>query len=198
LASVSDMAQRIVVLAVQGKNAPLSQEQRTSIINEMTQLMTAIDKIAETSKFSDNDLFADVAYSVQLSADGTHTLDFADTAFADFSSNGSGVDLNTAIGAADATDATTFEDVIEEATLYVTTLVTQRSELGAYQNQLEYTVSNLTDLSTNLQAARSRVIDTDYASETAALTRGQILQQAATAMLAQANQMPNVILTLLK
>jgi flagellin len=70
--------------------------------------------------------------------------------------------------------------------------------MGAYQNQMEYTLSNLTELSSNLSSARSRVIDTDYANETAALTKGQILQQAATAMLAQANQMPNVILTLLK
>ena len=66
------------------------------------------------------------------------------------------------------------------------------------ENQLEYTVANLSDFSTNLSAARSRVVDTDYASETANLTKGQILQQAATAMLAQANQMPNVILTLMK
>jgi flagellin len=70
--------------------------------------------------------------------------------------------------------------------------------MGAYQNQMEYTLSNLTELSSNLSSARSRVLDTDYAGETAALTKGQILQQAATAMLAQANQMPNVILTLLK
>ena len=77
-------------------------------------------------------------------------------------------------------------------------ITAQRGELGAFQNQLEYTVANLSDFSTNLSAARSRVVDTDYASETANLTKGQILQQAATAMLAQANQMPNVILTLMK
>ena len=75
---------------------------------------------------------------------------------------------------------------------------TQRARLGAYQNQVEYTVSNVTELSANLSTAKSRVIDTDYAAETASLTKGQILQQAATAMLAQANQMPNVILSLLK
>lgn len=85
-----------------------------------------------------------------------------------------------------------------EAQTYVNALTAQRGLLGAYQNQMEYTLSNITELSSNLQSARSRVIDTDYASETAALTKGQILQQAATAMLAQANQMPNVILTLLK
>ena len=84
------------------------------------------------------------------------------------------------------------------AETYITNLTTQRSLLGAYQNQIEYTVSNVTELSANLAAAKSNVVDTDYATETAALTKGQILQQAATAMLAQANQMPNIILSLLK
>ncbi len=94
------------------------------------------------------------------------------------------------------TDA--FKNVQETAASFLDAITKQRGELGAFQNQLEYTVSNLTDFSSNLSAARSRVIDTDYAAETANLTKGQILQQAATAMLAQANQMPNVILTLMK
>jgi len=84
------------------------------------------------------------------------------------------------------------------AEAYLTALTSQRSLLGAYQNQIEFTVSNVTELSANLTSARSSIVDTDYASETATLTKGQILQQAATAMLAQANQMPNVILSLLK
>ena len=91
-----------------------------------------------------------------------------------------------------------FQMVQRAADAYVTALTTQRSLLGAYENQIEYTVSNVTELSANLAAAKSNVVDTDYATETAALTKGQILQQAATAMLAQANQMPNVILSLLK
>jgi flagellin len=102
----------------------------------------------------------------------------------------------TSATAADATAA--FQMVQRAANAYTTSLATQRSLLGAYQNQIDYTVSNVTELSSNLTAARSRVMDTDYAAETADLTKGQILQQAATAMLAQANQMPNVILTLLK
>jgi len=91
-----------------------------------------------------------------------------------------------------------FNTVLTEANDYIKELDKQRSLLGAYQNSLDYSASNLTELSSNLSAARSRVVDTDYAAETASLTKGQILQQAATAMLAQANQMPNVILSLLK
>jgi flagellin len=102
------------------------------------------------------------------------------------------------IASSSANASTKFTELIDAASDYISNLTTQRSELGALQNQMEYSVSNVTDLSSNLTAARSRVIDTDYASETATLTKGQILQQAATAMLAQANQMPNVILSLLK
>jgi len=97
-----------------------------------------------------------------------------------------------------ATAIAGFQAVQTAADAYVTALSTQRSLLGAYQNQIEFTVNNVNELSSNLSAARSNVQDTDYASETASLTKGQILQQAATAMLAQANQMPNVILSLLK
>ena len=94
--------------------------------------------------------------------------------------------------------AANFQMIGRAAEGYLTSLATQRSLLGAYQNRIEYTVSNVSELSTNLSSARSAIQDTDYASETATLTKGQILQQAATAMLAQANQMPNVILSLLK
>jgi len=94
--------------------------------------------------------------------------------------------------------ADNFQMVARAADSYLTSLATQRSLLGAYQNQIEFTVSNVSELSNNLSQARSAILDTDYASETASLTKGQILQQAATAMLAQANQMPNVILSLLK
>ena len=76
--------------------------------------------------------------------------------------------------------------------------IAERASLGAWQNRLNYIVDNMQTLSNNLADAQSRIVDTNYAAETANLTRGQILQQAATSMLAQANQMPNVILTLLK
>jgi flagellin len=97
-----------------------------------------------------------------------------------------------------STAAGQFNNIQTAANNFITELSKQRGLLGAYQNQIEYTVSNVTELSANLAAAKSNVVDTDYATETASLTKGQILQQAATAMLAQANQMPNVILSLLK
>ena len=84
---------------------------------------------------------------------------------------------------------------IDNATDYIST---QRSTYGSEMNRLSFISTNLTAQSTNLQNSRSAIVDTNFASETANLTKGQIMQQAATAMLAQANQMPNVILSLLK
>ena len=101
-----------------------------------------------------------------------------------------------------ATDVVTFRVGSSSSSAAVMTAVqnniTNRAQLGSYQQQLNYIVDNMQTLSNNLADAMSRIVDTNYASETAKLTRGQILQQAATSMLAQANQMPNVILTLLK
>ena len=125
--------------------------------------------------------------SGQLTREVDSSASLLDTAYAANLSGSSASDASTA-----------FLALSGSASRYISSLITQRAELGAMQNQLEYSVNNITELSANLTAAKSRVVDTDYASETATLTKGQILQQAATAMLAQANQMPNVILSLLK
>jgi len=201
IAAASEMAQRISTLATQAANSTYGAEERLSIINEMKQLIVSIDSIQTRTKFSGNDLLSDDDFTIQISNDSTDTFVLDADAFADIGSSASAsaaYDLDAAINGASAASFSTFNDIQDEAHLYITALNEQRSLLGAYQNQLEYTVSNVTDLSANLSAARSRVVDTDYAAETANLTKGQILQQAATAMLAQANQMPNVILTLLK
>jgi flagellin len=86
-------------------------------------------------------------------------------------------------------------DVIDKAISYVNL---ERSKLGAVQNRLTHTIDNLSNVVTNTSASRSRIKDTDYASTTAELARTQIIQQAATAMLAQANQAPQSVLSLLK
>jgi flagellin len=85
--------------------------------------------------------------------------------------------------------------VIDSALEYVNA---ERSKLGAVENRLEHTINNLTNIVTNTQASRSRILDTDYAAETTELARSQIIQQAATAMLAQANQQPQSVLSLLQ
>jgi flagellin len=155
---------------------------------------------------ADNNSKSDTAFSMQISNSSTDVIRLTKDAFVNIGfgtltsgsySGGQSSGLSNKV-IASSTGADFWKDIQTAANDYVKSLSTQRSNLGAFQNQMEYTLSNITELSANLSASRSRVIDTDYASETAALTRGQILQQAATAMLAQANQMPNVILTLLK
>ena len=91
-----------------------------------------------------------------------------------------------------------FEDLSTAIDTAIDYISTQRAVYGSQVNRLSFMTTNLQANSTNLQNSRSSIIDTDFAAETAALTKGQIMQQAATAMLAQANQMPNVILSLLK
>jgi flagellin len=135
-------------------------------------------------------------YSSKESAD---SIDITSSALATIGTTTGG--LANALSATVTTTASTsgnFQAITTAASSFINSLSTQRGLLGATQNQMEYSVNNITELSANLSSARSRIIDTDYASETAKLTKGQILQQAATAMLAQANQMPNVILSLLK
>jgi flagellin len=209
LAAVSEMAQRMVTLATQGANETLSIAQRKSIYQEIAALKTAINDVSTRTKFTGSNLFTATALSIQVSNDSADKVQISATALAKIAIDGTSnttldtkiTELNSALTAATpstATITTKFQNVQDEAGNFLTAITTQRGELGAFQNQLEYTVANLSDFSTNLSAARSRVIDTDYAAETANLTKGQILQQAATAMLAQANQMPNVILTLLK
>jgi flagellin len=105
-----------------------------------------------------------------------------------------------ALGLMDTIDTwqTAFKNVADAVDKALETMSTSRAVFGSQMNRLSYISTNLQAQSTNLQNSRSAIIDTDFAAETAKLTKGQIMQQAATAMLAQANQMPNVILSLLK
>lgn len=101
----------------------------------------------------------------------------------------SDIDISTAIGAQKALD------VLDQA---LAGIDGSRAELGAVQNRFENTISNLQNISENASAARSRIRDTDFAAETSELTKNQILQQAGTAILAQANQLPQAVLSLLQ
>jgi len=218
IGAAQEMAQRILALATQGANGTMGNSERNAIRSEMRQLMTAIDGIGSRSKFAGVTLFtASTAIDLQASNVSTDKVTVSAASLAligcgtsggSYSAIGSvytggsttGIALITRINelADDSLTAAKMLSISADATSYIGALNTQRSALGAIQNQIEFTVSNVQELSSNITAARSNVQDTDYASETANLTKGQILQQAATAMLAQANQMPNVILSLLK
>ena len=195
LAAASEIAQRILTLATQGSTGSMESAQTASILAEMSSLLTSINSIQTRTKFSGITLLNAAAITIQASnvSGDTITIDLT-TSLRKIGTASS--ELASTLSA--QVTGSTFSGILTEASTYITALDTQRAKLGALHNQMEYAVSNVTEMASNLSAARSRIIDTDYASETASLTKGQILQQAATAMLAQANQMPNVILTLLK
>jgi len=224
LQSVTAVAQRIITLATQGANETMSADQRSAISAEIVKLRTAVQDMAKRTKYTDTLLFnySTGGMNIQVSNLSSDTITIGSAALGPISINNStaattagGVVTAAASNSGFALDSdisslsagvtgnapavtTLFTNIQKSANDYLNAIIKQRGELGAVQNQLEYTVSNLSEFSNNLSASRSRVMDTDYAAETANLTKGQILQQASTAMLAQANQMPNVILSLLK
>jgi flagellin len=199
ISQASEMAQRILTLAVQGQSSALSQTQKNSITTEMRSLIDGINAIQTRTKFGGNTtaLMGGATISVYSSKESGDKIDISAAALTSISIGGAAATLSTSVTTT-ASLATDFQSIATAASSYITALDTQRGSLGAVQNQMEYSVNNILELSANLSSARSRIVDTDYAAETATLTKGQILQQAATAMLAQANQMPNVILSLLK
>lgn len=208
LSEVSTMLQRFKELATQGANGALGQSQLRFLSVEMGGLRNEIEAIANRTTFNGVNLLAtDATLEFQTGAELTDTVEvktvniltnptlfsnlvglLGGNADAYLDSNGLGV-ISTSQGFTDLT-ASIDEAIVEVAT--------QRSSYGAQVNRLGHNLANLSALSESLSAARSRILDTDYANETAQLTKTQILQQAATAMLAQANAQPNVVLALLK
>ena len=200
LAQVTEMAQRILALSIQGTNSALSVTQKQSLTTEMNSLLTGINNVQTRTKFGDTTLLAGSAINIYSSNVSTDSVTISATALATVGTTaGLALTVSTSVSATtNSTSVANFQTISSATVTYITNLDTQRGLLGAVQNQMDYAINNITELSANLTSARSRIMDTDYATETASLTKGQILQQAATAMLAQANQMPNVILSLLK
>jgi len=205
LSEISSMLQRFKELATQGNNGALSFTQREYLSNEMVELATEIRNIAARTKFNDNVLIgsgaATMSFQTGASTTDKLTIKFSNViSFTDLNflvSAGSVASNIQFIGSAEAT-ASAFSGLTVRIEGAINEIAEKRAAFGALVNRVNANLNNLDALSENLSAARSRVTDTDYAAETAALTRTQILQQAATAMLSQANAQPNVILALLK
>lgn len=142
---------------------------------------------------------AEIQVGADDAADNRLTLTFGDTQINGANSDARMVALDTDItsfaGATTAANSQALLTSVEDALTYVSE---QRAALGAQQNRLDYTVANLQTQSENISASKSRITDADFAAETANLTRAQILQQAGTAMLAQANSLPQNVLSLLR
>jgi len=204
MAEVTNMLQRMRELALQSANDTNSANDRAASQAEIDALSVEIDRIANTTTFNgikilDGSDSNGIALQVGASTDtaATITVTIGDLAAASLNTGtGAGVsssdsDVQMDTNAHALTAVTNIDDAIE----YVNQ---QRSALGAVRNRLDHTISNLTSISTNTAAARSRIMDTDYAEETSEMTKNQILNQASTAMLAQANKISQSVLSLLQ
>ena len=199
LNEVTNMLQRQRELTVQASNGSYSADDLANIGAEMTALNTQITSILTNTQFNGQNLFDATAGAA---ADGSVTIqagaNASDTVTIDLSTD---LTTDADLAAAAAVDVTALAGDGSELALFDTamkTVSTTRANLGASQNQLESAVNNLSSNVTNLSDARSRIEDTDYSAETTALAKAQILSQASTAMLSQANQSQQNVLSLLR
>jgi flagellin len=187
LTEVHAMLQRIRELAVQYKNGTLSTQDRTAIQSEVNQLGSEIERIGKAADFNGIDLLAQAnAITFQVGANDSDQISVSTISLG--SAMGTGVFSLSATGTADISE-------IDNAIVQVSA---QRATFGAVQNRLEHTLNNLSSYQENLVASESRIRDVDMASEMVEFTKLQILQQAGTSMLSQANQAPQSVLSLLR
>ena len=191
--AITNSMQRMRELAVQAANYSNTTADRTAINSEFAQLKTEIDRVSAQTKFNTRGLldgtFTAAAFQVGANSGEVISVD------AITNMGATALGLTAAIDVTTAANASTAIGAIDTA---LTTVTSARANLGASINRFEQTVSNLRVTVENLSAARSRIQDADFAAETAALTRVQILQQSGMAVLSQANAIPQGVLSLLR
>jgi len=203
LGQIANNVQRIREIAVQSSNGTLSNTNRSQLQKEVDQLTQEISRIVSTTNFNSTNLLSGVStLTFQVGADGTSTNQVAVTTTNLAQSGSSGLfTFNTSLtntGTVDVTSQTAASAALANLDSDISQVSTIRSTFGAVQNRFEAVISSLENYVENLTASRSRILDADFAAETANLTRGQILQQAGTAVLAQANALPQTALSLLR
>lgn len=190
LGETTTALQRIRQLAVQAQNGINTSDDRAALQKEVSALKSEITRIADNTQFNDtNILNGTLSASFLVGANSGQTISVALST--DFDAGGlsiSGLSVASASGAASALNA------IDNA---LSTVGGARADLGALTNRFQSTIRNLSNVSENMSNARSQIRDTDFAAETANLTRNQIIQQASSSILAQANQRPQGALRLL-
>ena len=195
LGNVGDMLQRVRDLAVQASNGTLTDAQRTNLDTEVQQILTEIGKTGTDTEFNGLKILAGSvataasAVTLQVGANASQNIAFTIGTVSTSDLGISGIAVSTAASATAA---------IASLDAAISTVTTSRANLGAIQNRLEHTINRLGMTSENLQAAESRIRDADMASEMISFTKSQILQQSGMAMLAQANQSPQSVLSLLR
>ena len=201
LSKINDMGQRMRELAVQSANATNNETDRESLDAEFQALSAEIKRNLEGTSFNGTKLFAALAtMTFQVGANNATTDQIAvvttnlttDTTMTGILGGGGGAT------AADIKNVDKSREALDKLDKMLATVNSKRAEFGATQNRFEAVIQTLQVSAENQTAARSRIMDADFASETAALTRSQVLQQAGTAMLSQANSLPNNVLSLLR
>ncbi len=193
LAETTSALQRIRVLAVQSQNGINSSSDRVALQKEVTALKNEMSRIASTSQFGGvNVLDGAFSSAFLVGANAGQTISVNVERTGGFGASGLNVADVSVLTEAQASAAMT---AVTEA---ISIIDAQRADLGAIQNRFQSTIRNLSNISENVSAARSRIRDTDFAVETAELTRWQIIQQASITVLGQANQRPQAALQLLQ
>ena len=198
LGEISNNLQRIREIAVQAANGAINDTQRGNLQAEVDQLTQEISRIVQTTNFNGQVLLSGSStLTFQVGASGATsnqvTINTANmTAIAGYNTS------LTATGSVLVNSSGTASASLSALDLAISTVTRARADFGAVQNRFEAVIANLSNYNENLTAARSRIMDADFAAETARLTRNQILQQAGTATLAQANQVPQAALQLLQ
>jgi len=192
---IGDMMQRMRELAVQATNGTNTSGDLSAINQEYSQLWSEINRTMSSVQFNGTSLLnATAAFDFQIGANSGQTMSIASS---DISIT-AGVGGMSGASALNTTTTSANASAIDAIDTAISAINSSRATLGAIQNRFNYTVSFLQSASENQQAARGRIMDADFAVETSHLSRAQILQQAGTAMVAQANQLPQGVLALLR
>jgi flagellin len=204
LTEVTNMLTRMRELAVQSANDTNTSTDRTALNQEFTQLRAEINRVAGNTEFNSMKILdgsfvgntTNGLFKFQVGANANQTIDVTIGNFG--TTGGSGTALLAGIDSSEITDLAKSNLSVTALDAAIGAVSTGRASMGAIINRLTYAADNLMTTSTNVQESRSRIEDTDYAKATTELARSQIIQQAATAMLAQANQQPQTVLSLLQ
>ena len=197
LSEVTTSLQRIRTLAVQSQNGINSSADRQALQKEVSALRTEISRIATDTQFGNVNILDgnfSAKFLVGANAGQTISVNLSSTnlgSISGFSATGLGITTNSVSTAAGASA------LLSDIDAAISGIGAVRADLGALQNRFQSTIRNLSNISENLSAAHSQIRDTDFAAETAELTRNQILQQASVSVLSQANQRPQTALSLL-
>ena len=208
LDEITNMLQRMRELGVQAATGTTDSADRTYLQAEFTALRTEIDRIVDNTQWNGRNILdgsaggstsaSTVAFGIGQDATAAQTLSTTFGNFSDSDGKLSGLASKVITGTTIASAVAVAASAVAEIDIVIGDVSSQRATFGAVSNRLTHAVDNLTNVKTNSAAARSRVLDTDYASATSELARTQIIQQAGTAMLAQANALPQTVLALLQ